>query len=411
MGKTEQQPKVSGVKTPVVTRQVMKGLAYGLAAIIIFVAGIGVGNGRLSFGLQLSSAQNKTLPANLDYASVERLYDLLRQKYDGKLDQAALIDGLKGGLAKATGDPYTEYFSPQEAKDFENQLKGAFSGIGAELGKDADNNLVIVAPIDGTPAAEAGLRAQDMIIAIDNTPTTGMAVDEAVGKIRGKKGTTVSLKIVRNKTEAQTVTITRDDIRIPSVKWEVLDGNIGYIHINQFSDDTGELAAQAANEFRGKQVKGVVLDLRDNPGGLLTEAVKVSSLWMPSSKKVLDEKRDGVVVESYNSNGNALLAGIPTAVLINEGSASASEITAGALHDNQVAKLYGVKSYGKGSVQEVVQLPGGGELKVTVARWYRPNGENIDKKGIEPDIKVTMTDDDYKQQRDPQKDAAVNSLR
>jgi carboxyl-terminal processing protease len=218
------------------------------------------------------------------------------------------------------------------------------------------------------------------------------------------------LRVLRDKKQDLTFTITRDDIKVASVKYQILDGNIGYLQINQFNDDTTRLAIEAAREFKSKSVKGVVVDLRGNPGGLLTSAVEVSSLWLKEGDTVLKEKRGGVVVSTEAANGSSLLQGIPTAVLINEGSASASEIMAGALKDHNVATLFGAKSFGKGSVQEIKELPGGAELKITIARWYRPSGENIDKKGISPDKEVKMADDDYKNKRDPQKDAAIQFL-
>ena len=182
------------------------------------------------------------------------------------------------------------------------------------------------------------------------------------------------------------------------------------MQITQFSDDTGTLAAQAAADFKAKGVKSVILDMRDNPGGLLSAAVDVSSLWLPEHETVLQEKRGGKVINTYQSEGNPVLNNVPTVVLINGGSASAAEITAGALHDNGAATLIGEKSFGKGSVQQITPLSNNEEIKVTVARWYRPNGENIDKKGITPDKVVKMTDDDYKNGTDPQKEAAIAKL-
>jgi carboxyl-terminal processing protease len=238
-----------------------------------------------------------------------------------------------------------------------------------------------------------------------------MSVDEAVTHIRGKKGTKVTLRILRDKTQDLSFTITRDDIKIPSVTWKVLDGNIGYVQISQFSDDTTELATKAAQEFADKKVAGVVLDMRSDPGGLLDAAVEVSSVWLSSGKTVLTEKQGGVTRQTYTSTGNDILRGMPTAVLINAGSASAAEIVAGALRDNDAATLFGEKSYGKGSVQKIIELPNGAEAKITVARWYRPNGQNIDKKGIKPDREIKMTDEDYDNNKDPQQDAAVEFLK
>lgn len=381
-----------------------------LVVVVVFFAGVGVGNGSIQFGF-VKNTQNRDLPADLDYSSVEALYDALKASYDGELDYQALLDGLKAGLAQAAGDPYTVYLTAEEAQEFNNQLNGTFSGIGAELGQDADKNIIIVSPIAGFPAAKAGLRPQDIITEIDGKSTAGMNIAEAVTKIRGPKGTDVTLRILRNKSEDLTFTITRADIKIPSVKYEILDGNIGYLQIIQFNNDTVSLATAAAREFKSKGVEGVILDLRGNPGGLLDAAVDVSSLWLKKGATVLQEKRGGVVVSTWYANGNDILRGVPTAVLINEGSASASEIVAGALKDNKAATIIGAKSFGKGSVQQMKALSGGGELKVTIARWYRPNGENIDGKGVSPDKEVKMTEEDYKNGRDPQKDAAVEFIK
>jgi carboxyl-terminal processing protease len=235
-------------------------------------------------------------------------------------------------------------------------------------------------------------------------------VSEAVKRIRGPKGTVVKLKIIRAGKEEKNFDITREEINIPSVEAKVEDG-IGYMKISRFGDDTSALAAKGAEEFKQAGVRGVVLDMRGNPGGLLDSAVAVSSLWLPSGKTVLSERRDGVVVKNFPATGSAPLKGIPTAVLINDGSASASEITAGALKDNGAATLVGKKSFGKGSVQQLSQLRGGGVLKVTIARWFTPNGKNIDKEGIEPDQKVELTEEDAKAGRDPQKDAAIEAVR
>lgn len=378
-------------------------------ALLVFVLGISVGSGRIGF--EASSGQNQDLPADLNYASVEELYDALKKNYDGELDAQKLLDGMKAGLAEAAGDPYTVYLNSEEAKEFQDQLNGTFSGIGAELGQDEDNNLVIVSPIDGFPAKKAGLRSKDIIASINGESTVGMSIDQAVSKIRGPKGTEVELRIVRDKKEDLTFKITRADIIIPSVKSEILDGNIGYLQISQFGDDTTRLAVAAAKDFKQKGVKAILLDLRGNPGGLLDSSIDVASLWLPKGDTVLQQKRGDKVTDTAHATGNDILRDIPTVVLINEGSASASEIVAGALKDHGSATLIGKKTYGKGSVQELQKFRGGSELKVTVARWYTPHGQNIDKTGISPDREVTISDDDYKNDRDPQKAAALEFLR
>jgi carboxyl-terminal processing protease len=384
-------------------KKIIRSAALVAIAVVVFVSGLLIGNGTI----RVASVSKSNSPDDLDYSSVEQLYDLMRTQYDGKLDETKLLDGMKSGLAKATGDPYTDYFSATDAKAFNDQLTGSFTGIGAELGEDSDGNIQIVAPIAGFPASKAGLRPQDLIVSIDGKSTSGMTPNDAVKLIRGKKGTKVSLRILRNKTEDLTIPITREEIKIPSVKWQILDGNIGYIQISQFGEDTSDLTRKAAQEFVEKNVKGVVLDLRDDPGGLLTAAIDVASVWLPKGQTILSQKTGGVTTDTYKAKGDDTLSGIKTAVLINAGSASASEIVAGALHDNKAATLYGQKSYGKGSVQQIHNLPNGSEVKITIARWYRPNGQNIDKKGINPDKEVKMTDDDYAKKRDPQKDAAA----
>lgn len=377
----------------------------------VFVVGVGVGNGRIVFGPDAiyRKTAHTDLPDKLDYSGVDELYKDLRQSFDGNLDATKLEDGLKEGLIEAAGDPHTEYLNQEDSKEFDEQLNGSFEGIGAELSKE-ESFIVIVAPIAGFPAEKAGLKPGDKIVEIDGQTAYDISVSDAVKKIRGPKGTDVKLKVSRDQ-QTLDFTITRDTIKLPSVESEIVDGNIGVMRISRFGEDTVELATKAANDFRSKNVKGVVLDLRGNPGGLLESSVGLSSLWLDEGDLILQEKRGDSIIKSYRSDGSAVLKGIPTVVLIDNGSASASEITAGALKDNNAAKIIGEKSYGKGSVQEVRKLLDGGVLKVTIARWYTPGGRNIDKQGIEPDKKVGISEKDIKAKRDPQQDAALNSLR
>lgn len=380
-----------------------------LAALLIFGLGVGVGNGTISWRQHHPVTGN--LPNKLDYSSVNQIYKSLIDNYDGKLTEAQLENGLKHGLATATDDPYTVYFTPKEAKNFNDQLNNSFSGIGAQLGQDKDKNLEVIAPIDGSPAAKAGLQAKDLITEINGTSTSGMSVDDAVNKIRGPQGTKVKLQVVRDRSQTLDLTITRQDITVPSVKTKILDNNIGYIQISTFANDTTSLMQKAADDLQSKHVKGIVLDLRNDPGGLLDAAVHVTSLWLPSGQNILQERRGGTtVVNSYSALGGDELHGIPTVVLVNGGSASASEITAGALHDNHAAYIIGEKSYGKGVVQQLINFRDGSQLKVTVASWYRPDGENINKKGITPDKIVKLTDADAEAGNDTQLKAAQDYL-
>ncbi len=397
-----------------VPRPVKKGRTVKLGTVILisviiavvgFVGGMRASDLIVAFG----NSQNKGTPSELNLSSVQDVYAKLREKYDGKLDVQKLIDGAKRGMVEATGDPYTVYFTDDEAKQFFGDLEGKFSGIGAELDRRNDQ-LVIAATIDGSPARKAGLLPGDAIVKVNDEDSSAWSIEKAVSKIRGDKGTTVKLGIVRDN-KLQEVSIVRDEIVTPSVTYNIDDDKIGYIRISRFAEgDTSKLAAQAAQEFKSKGVKGIVLDLRGNGGGYLTAAQEVSSLWL-KDKVIVQERRDGITQETLKSGSNPVLEGVPTTVLVDAGSASASEIVAGALKDNGAAQLIGVKTFGKGSVQDIVSLGSGGELKVTIAKWYTPNGKNINKEGIEPDVKVEISDDDLKANRDPQKDRAYSIVK
>lgn len=345
-----------------------------------------------------------------DFSSLNSLYGLMQRNFDGSIDNQKALDGAKAGLVAAGGDPYTVYLDAKSAKDLQNDLNGKLSGIGAEIG--LKNNVVtVIAPITDTPAARAGLKAGDLIAKINNEDTTNMTVDQAVSKIRGDAGTKVTLKLVRSGADPFDVTITRAEISVPSVKWSLKNGNVAYINVTRFGPDTGNLVKQAATELKGQGATKVILDLRNDPGGYLDQGVAVASQFLDNGKLVVEERTGGKSTDKMNASGTALLKGMPTVVLINGGSASASEIVAGALKDNGVAKLVGEKSFGKGSVQEIKNLPDGAQLKVTVAHWYTPGGVNINKEGIKPDVEVKLTTEDFNASRDPQLDKALELLK
>lgn len=396
------------------TGQLRTSKAFAFIVVILaLVSGVGigfVGRDTLEARFKQGSVSNESLPDDLSYDEVEQVYDSLRTNFDGELSGEALLEGLKDGLVQASGDPYTEYLDEDEATSFDEGLTGSFTGIGAELGKD-EQFVVIVSPLSGFPAEEAGLKPRDVIAEIDGENAYDLSITEAVEKIRGPEGTKVKLTIVRNETERLEFEITRAQITIPSVEYEIREDQIGYLNVSRFGTDTTELVAKAAREFQQKDVKGIVVDLRGNPGGLLDAAVRVASLWIDEGKVVLEEKQSGETVRTLRALGGSVLSDVPTVVLINEGSASASEILAGALRDQGQATVIGETSYGKGSVQQLIDFGDGSKLKVTIARWYTPSGKNIDEEGIEPDQKVERTTEDIEAERDPQLDAALKQLK
>lgn len=358
----------------------------------------------------LASLRGTSSPSSLDFSSMQELYDVLRSKYDGNIDPVKLIDGAKHGMVEATGDPYTVYFNEKEAKEFAGDLEGTFSGIGAELGK-REGQLIIVTTIDGSPAKAAGLQSGDAIARVNEEATTGWSIEKAVSNIRGEKGTSVKLTIIRGEEAPRDVSITRATITDPSVKTEITVDNIGIMRISRFGEsETSRLARQAADTFKQKGVKGVVVDLRGNGGGYLVAAQEISSLWLDNKVVVTERKGNTVTDTLRSSRGEAVLAGIPTVVLVDGGSASASEIVAGALSDHGAATLVGEKTFGKGSVQTIEDVMGGGQLKVTVAKWYTPKGKNITKEGIKPNTVIGITAEDVAASRDPQKAKALELL-
>lgn len=367
-----------------------------------------------SLGLLVYWAGNTVLAntakkSQLDTSLLYRVQGILQQKFDGDIDPQKQSEGAVAGSVAALGDPYTIYLDEKSNQELSNDLKGELSGIGVEVGQK-NGKLTVIAPIDGTPAAKAGIRSGDYIAAIDGVDSRSLTVDEAVSKIRGEKGTKVKLTIVRGSEQPKEIEITRDLINVPSVSYEMKPGNVGYIKIRRFGDDTSAMVRSAASTLKSQGAKSVVIDVRDNPGGYLQTSVDVASQFM-SEGVVVEERSKHTKDKTINAQSGGLMTEIPVIMLINNGSASASEILAGALKDNKRATLVGEKTYGKGSVQEVVCLSGsslfgsdckGAALKVTVAHWYTPDGVNISKEGIKPDTEVKLTNEDYDAGRDPQ---------
>jgi len=349
-------------------------------------------------------------PSNIDFNSLNDLYSLMKVNFDGSISPTAALNGARAGMVAAGGDPYTEYFDPTQAKALNSDLSDTLSGIGAEIGIK-NNALTIIAPIAGTPAQQAGLQADDVIEYINNVNTTNMNVDTAVDDIRGKAGTKVTLKIDRaDAQEPFNVTITRANITVPSVTWSMKTADIGYINISQFTPNTASLMGQAATQLKAKGATKIILDLRNNPGGYLSAGVSVASQFLHTGKTVVSERAFGQTISTLDATAGGQLIGLPTVVLINDGSASAAEIVSSALHDNGAAKLVGEQSFGKGSVQTIKDLPGGSILKVTIAHWYTPDGININKEGIAPDYVVPLTEAEVNAGQDPQLQKAISLL-
>lgn len=387
----------------VVTKQIYF-LSIGLVAVIGFIAGT---RSNEIFGSIAPFLGVKVETSTLDLSSVQRTYQQLKANFDGQLDTQQLIDGASRGLTAAAGDQYTVYMSSKEASEFNNDLSGNIGGgIGAEIGIRSDRPTILRVLKDN-PAEKAGLQAGDVIVAVNDEDASKWTSDQAVSKIRGQAGTTVKVGVMRG-AERKNFTVTRSTITSPSVDSKIENG-IGTMTISRFDDQTSSLAQKAAQSFKTAGVKGVVLDLRNDGGGYLTAAQSVASLWL-NDKPVVSERTGGKVTDELRSDNNAVLAGIPTIVLVNGGSASASEIVSGALQDNGAAKLLGEKTFGKGSVQKIIDLGAGTQLKVTVAKWYTPKGKNITKEGITPDQVVALTEADANSGNDPQMAAALKAL-
>lgn len=379
-------------------------LILGLTLVVGYAAGTRndqiVGVVAPAFGIKVETGK-------LDLASAQTTYQVLKANFDGDVDTQKLIEGASRGIAAAAGDEYTLFMSKKEYEEFNNDLNGTIGGgIGAEVG-NRNSKPTVIRVLADSPAEQVGLQAGDTIVAVNDESVSDKSVSDTVDKIRGAVDTTVKLTVLRAGTPKE-FEITRKQITSPSVDSTITDG-IGIITMRRFDSTTNDLARAAALDFKQKGVKGVVLDLRGNGGGKLEAAQDVAGIWL-DNKVVVSERTKGRTTDELRSTSNPILGGMPTVVLTDGGTASASEIVAGALQDYKVATLIGEKTFGKGSVQQVIDLRNGSVLKVTIARWYTPNGKNINKEGIEPNKKVDLTAEDVNAGRDPQLDAAKQSL-
>ncbi len=340
------------------------------------------------------------------------IWDKLDKEYVDK-DKVASEDKIYGaikGLVASFDDPYTVFMTPKESKEFSENIDGKLEGIGAELTVE-DKLLKIVTPMKGSPSEKAGLLPGDIIYKIDGKPANNMSLFDAIMAIRGKKGTGVTLTIGRkNLDKPFDVSIIRDSIEIDSVTMERTKSGIVYLSVNQFNGKTNEQFGKAVSEMILNEPKGLVIDLRYNGGGYLDSAVELLSYLLPTDTNAVEIRQRGKENDMMKTNGNPKITKVPLVVLVNEGSASASEILAGAIQDLKRGIIMGTKTYGKGSVQEVDSFPDGSSIRLTIAKWFTPNGRTVNHVGLTPDIVVELKDEDLKNKKDTQKEAAIKYL-
>ena len=411
---------------------------YALVGILVLVFSFGFAAGHLSqpgaASIKGGEVKNtETLPdflkSDVDFQEFWSVWKYVKNNYvHADVPDTKLFYGAISGMVAALGDPYSVYFDPEVSDKFKQELSGSFEGIGAEIGI-RDSHLTIIAPLAGTPAAKAGLQSGDMILKIDDRDTTDIALDYAVSIIRGPKGKSVALTIYRQgEDKPQVVSVVRDTIKIDSVRLGTANstakkntptttdefvlepGGIAYIQLLYFNENTLSDWNKTIQQALDKNPKGIVLDLRNNPGGFLDTAIEIASDWVDGNVVVSEKFRDGSEL-SHKADRLARLAGIPTVVLVNNGSASASEIVSGALQDYGLAKIVGETTFGKGSVQDVHKFGDGSSVKLTIAEWFTPKGRNINKEGIKPDVSVELTKEEFDAGKDPQLDKAFAILR
>lgn len=364
------------------------------------------------------SAGSSTAPSDTsaampaDWRKLDMIRDQIYQIYDGPIDEAKMVEGAIKGMVNSLGDPYSQFYNAEEYSRLNSDSTGKFVGVGIQINVQNDE-IVVVAPIDGSPAKEAGIQSGDVIIRIDGKVYTGKDLDAAVSYMRGEAGQPVTLTVRRGEEELD-FPIVRREITTKSVRYEMLASDMGFITVSQFTKDVDKDFAEALSELKKQGAKGYILDLRGNPGGYLNESILMASNFIEKGKVVVSTIDKHKNRQEDKSVGGKYI-GTPLVVLIDMGSASASEVVSGALKDYEAATLVGEKSYGKGIVQTIMDLPNGEGLKLTVAAYYSPKGTNIHQIGIKPDITVAMPEDltaqNYTKEKDTQLQKAIEVLR
>jgi carboxyl-terminal processing protease len=391
-----------------------------LVVILILCFLFGFETGKQQGAKEMTEIESKNIEVKnseekADLSLFWEVWNFLNDNYFEKnlLDSKKMSYGAIKGMVASFDDPYTVYMDPVETEEFKHNLDGELEGIGAELSME-NNLLTVITPMKDSPAEKAGIRAGDIVYSIDGEPTTDMNLIEAVLKIRGEKGTVVTLTVIhKNETDPVDYKITRDTVNIKSIDYKYLENDIiAYIDVLQFGDDTTHEFEEAVSDVVLKNVKGLILDLRFNGGGYLDIAVDMISEFLPKDyKAVTIRRRNEKDNEILYTLGNPKLPNIPIAVLVNDGTASSAEIVAGAIQDHKRGIIIGTKTYGKGSVQEVKNFKDGSSLRATIAKWFTPNDVNIDEVGIKPDIEIEDTLEDLKAGKDLQLEEAIKYLK
>jgi len=396
--------------------KILASLVVGLAIIALLGSGFAVGYGvgiKYPQEITIKGVTNPTDPSNnIDFSTFWESWQLIQDNYlkDGKISAQDKMYGAISGLVHSLGDPYSEFFSPQESKKFQQDIEGNFSGIGAEIGV-RKQVLTVVSPLKDSPAMKAGLKTGDQILKIDSTSTQDLSLDQSVQMIRGPEGTKVTLSVLRTGWDKpRDFTITRGRIVAPTLDFE-MKGSVAYVQLYSFNANASRLFYDAMIKAQNAKAERILLDLRNNPGGYLEVAVDLAGWFLPKGTVVVKEESRQGITDEFRAQGNGALVNIPVVVLINGGSASASEILAGALRDDRGVKLVGETSFGKGTVQQLKDLKDGSSIKLTIAHWVLPKGQILEGTGLKPDAEVKLTDEDVEKGIDPQLDKALQMVK
>jgi len=390
-----------------------RGISRTLLLILVII--LAFGTGLFTEDIIQKYYQRVGASSGLDFSLLEEVFQKIEAGFVApeKLDKTKLIYGAASGMVESLNDPYTVFFDPEETEKFEEDISGFFEGVGIQIGIK-EEQLQVIAPLEGTPSQKAGVRAGDKILKVDGASIAGMPIEEVISLIRGPKNTTVTLTISRQDwEEPKDLKIIRDTIKVPTLKWELKetqDGKkVAYFTLFYFSDIIYKDFKEAAYEILNSGAEGIILDLRNNPGGVLSQVEEIAGWFLKEGDVILTEQIRGHE-QKHKSKGPSKFVSYPLVVLINQGSASASEILVASLRDNRQVPIIGETSFGKGCVQRLIDLKDGSSIKMTTSKWFTPSGEGIEGKGLKPDIEVNLTPEDYQKGSDPQLEQAMEII-